>query len=173
MEKTIREWIRNTTIYVNQDFIFLETRSGYIMAAADPEGSWTYLKLDITDTQLGEELLKALALSRKFTREEYKTYPWCNMIAIGERYTQWIAETMQLYGYKNKRKMFSQMSLCHATVYEDGQLVIRPGHHEKLEAWGAVRRPDQNVELPYPSPPEEVGKALRLALSRCTSVVSK
>jgi hypothetical protein len=50
-----------------------------------------------------------------------------------------------------------------------GLLTIKPSYHEKLEAWSGdgIAKSDY-VVLPADSPPEEIGVAIRLALSRCT-----
>jgi hypothetical protein len=49
---------------------------------------------------------------------------------------------------------------------KNGVLTLIPMHHAKLEAWEGVVE-GATVLIPATSTPEEIGAALRLALSRC------
>lgn len=50
-----------------------------------------------------------------------------------------------------------------------GQITIRLGHHEKLEAWSGKGLSESDyVIISSGSSPSDVGAALRLASSRCT-----
>lgn len=54
-------------------------------------------------------------------------------------------------------------------IYERN-FIMRPWHQEKLGAFGPTKNKEaDNVIIPADSSPEDIGKAVRLALSRCTS----
>ncbi|WP_244657538.1 contact-dependent growth inhibition system immunity protein [Pseudomonas syringae] len=87
-----------------------------------------------------------------------------------QRYDQWVSGTLERYSYKNKRALFKDMKKC-SIESKGGQITIRPGHHEKLEAWawsGKGLSESDYVIIPSGSSPSDVGAALRLAFSRCT-----
>jgi len=81
-------------------------------------------------------------------------------------YPLWVNALMERYGYKNKRALFKNMKNV-SIESKNGILTLIPTHHAKLEAWEGVVE-EARVVIPATSSPEEIGAALRLALSRCT-----
>jgi hypothetical protein len=70
-----------------------------------------------------------------------------------------------LYGYKTKKTMFRNMDICSITA-KNNSITFETRHHEKLEGWCETER----YKADYVTiPPQEIGAALRLALSRCTT----
>ena len=163
---------------INKEFICIRTCSGYRSCRVDPKGVMHLLAPDASDQVLGEAVLDALSQSR-FVLGAPRTDVWIhpeatfdkelyNLEATMQRYKDWISQMMTRYGYKTKRALFKEMKNCNI-VSEEGQMTLRPTHHEKLEAWsGTGLGGSDRVVIPANSPSKEVGAALRLAFSRCT-----
>jgi hypothetical protein len=81
-------------------------------------------------------------------------------------YPVWVNALMERYGYKTKRALFKNMKNV-GIANKNGVLTFTPRHHYRLEGWEGVRG-DAKVVIPATSTPEEIGAALRLALSYCT-----
>ena len=91
---------------------------------------------------------------------------------LQNQYNEWINYCKKTYGYKTKKDLYKNMMYVDITVYNE-QLILMPWHQEKPGAYGPTKNKDKDsVIIPADSTPEEIGKAVRLALSRCTSEVS-
>lgn len=78
---------------------------------------------------------------------------------------------MNFYSYKTKRALFKNMMRCDIEIQED-IIIMEPNHHVKLEAWDGEGFTEKDyVKIPADSSHEKIGKALRLAFSRCTANV--
>ena len=153
------------TVYKNQDFIEVETFSGYSRRTSDPDGIQILLPLDVSDKELGQATLLALSKSRIIDVSEIGTF--FNIDNVMKRYDAWVADLMAKYNYKTKRALFKNMMRCYVEI-SDGILTISPSWHEKLEAWsGEGISDDDKVVLSVKSTTEEIGAGLRLAFSRC------
>ena len=174
MDKVIRA--RWAGVYFNEDFILIETNSGYRMNQVDYKGKQHLLASDASDEALGIAVLDALAHSRFVlgapragsvyspdVEFDMDMYDYKQGI---ERYAKWIADLMAHYGYKTKRVLFKNMHSCNIESC-NGIIKITPMHHEKLEMWAGINK-DENVIILSDSTPAETGAALRLAFSRCT-----
>ena len=153
------------TVYKNQDFIEVETFSGYSRRTSDPDGIQILLPLDVSDKELGQATLLALSKSRIIDVSEIGTF--FNIDNVMKRYDAWVADLMAKYNYKTKRALFKNMMRCYVEI-SDGILTISPSWHEKLEAWsGEGISDDDKVVLSVNSTTEEIGAGLKLAFSRC------
>lgn len=162
MEPKHQKW---ASAYFNGDFIAVSTRSGYRGTARDPQGCETHLSPDASNETLGRSVLDAVACSRFLKLDEIDDF--FNLERTTLAYTKWVASLLERYKYKTRRALFKSMALCHITV-TTGTLEIAPMRHEKLEAWSGKRNDGvDNILLPLERPPEEIGKALRIAFSRC------
>ncbi|MCA6218979.1 contact-dependent growth inhibition system immunity protein [Photorhabdus antumapuensis] len=159
----------NARVKFNGDFYSVQTYSGNGLLGADPLGSNDLLQPIVSDQELGVAVLDALSKSRIIPLDEYGDY--FNYDANSEQYKNWITEMMGFYVYRSKRQLFKKMLSCGICML-DGQIVIRPSRHEKLEGWSedGISESD-HVVISADSSPEEVGTALRLAFSRCRSYV--
>jgi hypothetical protein len=147
----------------NDEFVCIQTYSGYRLPVRDPQARQYLLSPGVDDGTLGEAVVESLAASRFLALEEANAL----MESRGERYSAWVAGLMLHYGYKSRRALFKRMKSCWMEC-ENQALVIRPTRHDRLESWDAegIKESDQlvvNVE----APPSDIGSALRLALSRC------
>jgi len=161
--------IRSVDCNLNQDFIYLITQSGDIERVPDYQcGKEYYLSPEVDDHILGEAVLDCLEACRWITYDDNPDFFYHEKNVL-PKYKQWIENTMKEYGYKTKNKMFRQMDSCSFRQSEN-LIEISPSKHEKLEAWG--REKDDGIEdviIPADSTPAEIGAALKLAFSRCTS----
>ena len=152
-------------VYKNQDFIEVKTFSGNGITTSDPDGIQKLLPLDVSDEELGQVTLLALAKSRIIDVSELG--PLINRDNVKKRYDASVADLMAKYNYKTKRALFKNMMRCYVEI-SDGRLTISPSWHEKLEAWsGEGISDDDKVVLSVNSTTEEIGAGLRLAFSRC------
>ncbi|WP_035061424.1 contact-dependent growth inhibition system immunity protein [Andreprevotia chitinilytica] len=159
-----KQW---AAVYRNDEFIHIETHSGYRGGLPDPDGKRFLLSPDVADEELGTAVLSALANSRFLPPREHEAF-FDMRGRVVPQYEVWVSELMARYGYKTKRALFKNMANCGIEVCE-GQLKISPTHHEKLEAWSREKNDGiEDVLISSTSSVVEVGAALRLALSRCT-----
>ncbi|RBH52537.1 MULTISPECIES: contact-dependent growth inhibition system immunity protein [Pseudomonas] len=151
----------------NDDFIFIETYSGYFNCLPDPEGKRFFLSHSSADSELGGSVLDSLAVSRMIDpKEDLGFFDLRGRVAI--QYNEWIADVMIRFGYKTKRALFKDMKSCSMDAV-DGLITIRPSHHEKLEAWSGKGITEKDyVVISSSSSLDDIGAALRLAFSRCT-----
>lgn len=170
-----RTW---ANVKLNKEFFCIQTYSGYRMSQADHKGAMYLLSSDAADQEVGEAVLGALSKSR-FVLPEPRKDVWIHPEAtfdrdfydfdsMTKRYKDWVARLMDIYGYKTKKALFKDMKSCNVEG-KLGILEMAPSHHEKLEAWsGDGFTESDNVVIAADSSPDQVGSALRLALSRCT-----
>lgn len=154
-------------IKFNDDFIFIETYSGYFNCLPDPEGVRIYLSHPSTDIELGKSILEALSASRTIDPKlSPDFFDFRGRVAV--QYESWVADLMSRFGYKTRRALFKNMKSCSVDAVGD-VITMRPSHHEKLEAWtGKGIAEKDHVVVSSCCSHEEIGAALRLGLSRCT-----
>lgn len=161
--------VRSVDCKRNQNFLLVVTQSGYTRRVNDYDyGKEYYLPITVDDETLGKAVLDCLQACRWITYEDNPEF-FYPLETIVPRYKKWLAETMVKYNYKTKTKMFRNMDSCR-TEMKEGIIKITPMHHEKLERWG--REKDDGIEdviIDANSTPAEIGAALKLAFSRCTS----
>ena len=161
-------------VLCNKDFICVDTYSGYRGGTnRDPKGKQNLLPADASDITLGEAVLDALAHSRWVlpARREGSSYPEgvefdMAICDFKVNYPAWVNSLMERYGYKTKQALFK--GARHVSIErKNDALTFYPSHHAKLEMWEGISE-EARVIIPAVSAPEEIGRALRLALSRCT-----
>lgn len=162
---------------INDDFICVETYSGYRLTKLDPKGVQHLAKIEIVDHELGLLVIDAISRSRFVLSQPRKdifippdvTYDAeiYDYQLSSDRYHIWISKLMSAYSYKSKQMLFKNMKSCDIES-KNGQIIFSPTCHEKLDAWsGKGIKPTDLVTLPSDSSPAEIGAALRLAFSRC------
>lgn len=164
MSEVIRSAWSNAKI--NEDFICIDTYSGYRSSHRDSKGKQYLIMTDVSDEILGAALLETLACSRfVLPQDDIALYDHKQGL---ERYGEWVKALMDRYHYKTKRALFKNMKNC--SIKKQGELItISPSHHEKLEAWGREKNDGiEDVVISADSSSAEIGAALRLAFSRCT-----
>jgi hypothetical protein len=149
----------------NGDFFCIETYSGIRGIARDPKGKQFLLPPIADAATLGTAVIDALAASRILTLDEVPDF---FDYELGQkRYAEWVKGLMERYGYKTRRNLFKNMQSCHIDCVE-GQIIIRPTNHEKLEGWSGdgISKEDYVAVLLH-DPPDAIGLALRKAFDRC------
>lgn len=151
--------------FQNQDFIWIYTDSGRGLCAYDPQGKDIVLQPDADDNTLGIAVREALAASRFLSVKEARTF--LDYRLDGGEYDDRIKALMHMYGYKRKSAMFRRMKCCGICLSASG-IKMSPLIHGRSDNWGR-KTTDQieDVFIPGHSSPEEIGAALRVALSRC------
>jgi hypothetical protein len=151
--------------FYNGDFFCVHTMSGYRSLGRDPQGKEHFLSPASTDFSLGEAVTDALAHSRFLTLEQVAEF---FDYELGKKqHAEWVENLMKRFAYKNRRGLFKDMQQC-TIESKGGRLLIFPMRHEKLECWGREKDDGiENVSISSASPPEDIGKALRLAFGRC------
>ncbi|MEP6930603.1 MAG: contact-dependent growth inhibition system immunity protein [Flavobacterium sp.] len=160
---------KRSWVYVksNDDFIFIETYSGYWNCLPDPSGESFMLSHSSSNEEVGEAVLRGVSASRIINPKHDPEF-FDVMGRVVPQYNSWISEVMSQFGYKTKRAMFKDMKNCAIELVKN-TVMIQPSHHEKLEAWSGKGITESDyVVIPSNSSPVEVGAALRLAISRCT-----
>jgi CDI immunity protein len=159
---------RWASVYENDEFVQIETQSGYRGGLPDPLGRRVQLSPPATDDALGSAVLEALASSRFLHPNEHNAF-FDIRGRVVPQYEEWVKSVMATYGYKTRRALFRNMKSC-GVEEQNGVVTMRPMNHEKLEAWsGEGVAEDDVVQVQADSDAAEVGKALRIALSRCTA----
>lgn len=159
-----KQWV---SVDMNNDFINVKTLSGYTSCAIDTEGSNDFLSPYINNIELGDIIITALSKSRMIDPKDFGAF--FDREKLDKEYKEWIAYCQKTYKYKTKKEMFKNMKHCSLYCVED-QLTIISWHQEKPGAFGPTKNKDaDNVVIPADNSPEDIGKAVRLALSRCTS----
>jgi CDI immunity protein len=162
----------------NNEFVCIETRSGYRSNRADPKGAQHLLSPEVSEEALGNALLDSLERSR-FVVSAPRDGVWIHPDAEFDsdlydaekskaRYEQWKKSLMDRYGYKTPNALFKGMKSC-SVERRDGLIKLTPMHHESLDGWGRTKGDGiEDVVIPSDSSPARIGAALRLAFSRCT-----
>ena len=81
-------------------------------------------------------------------------------------------EMKKRYGYKNKKSIYKDMSFL--SLEQDASfIIIAPLHQDSLGGYSGISLPDNSaLEFKYDKSisDEELGKAIRQALTYCTSI---
>ena len=162
---TKKTHVKRSSAKVTNKFINIETYSGYSLKFSDPEAPEFLFDISVSDEELGKAVVESLKNSRFLELEKsYELEDICQ-----ENYPKWVSRLMEKYGYKTKRAFFKEMNSCDI-VLRDRTIVIEPCHHEQLEGWGSGKITEKDyVHIPFDAPYADIGAALRLGFSRCTS----
>lgn len=152
-------------VYATRKLIAVNTMSGWGSLHGDDKGIRCLLAPDATDTELGEAVLLALSKSR-IIHPDLDPDLFSNSKGA-ERYYAWVEDLMQTYGYRTKSALFREM--LHPDIeVRNGQMTVSPTKRQRGDGFGpTLHRERDYVHLPADSSPDEVGAAVRLALSRC------
>ena len=156
-----------TRVIFNGDFYYTESRLGLGGAYVDMENGRQYhLPQNANNQRLGEAVLDALRNNRWLPYLE--DYNNLSMLPIAQSYqAEWVGNLLVRYGYKNKTVLYQNMIECGIELKNE-QITFSPTKHDALESWNAdLRDGFVGVVIPANFPPEEIGKAVRIALSRC------
>jgi len=158
---------RATVVKSNNDFIFIQTYSGFFNFLPDPDGKKFFLDQAVSDNDLGCAITESVLACRQVDPNSDPDFFHVRGRVIPQ-YEDWVSEVMAKYGYKNRKLMFKNMNSCYVDMVEEGFLIMKPSYHEKIEAWSGKGITEADyVKVPFPAPPENIGAALRVCISRC------
>ncbi len=160
-------WRKRVNCKNNGDFIFIQAYSGHGLYMADPKADEYLLTIDSTNEEIGQTVLNSLFQSRELSILDARALN----LDCQKNYEAWVEKLKKIYGYKTKKALFKNMMSCGIEL-SNGMITISPTHHEKLEGWGdgdGRITAEDDVVISEKSTPAEIGAALRLAFSRCTT----
>lgn len=162
---------RQVHVYMNRDFVFIESRISYRSSRTNPDAVPYYFGVDASDSELGEAVLSAISDSRFVTPEDFETEDdfraFFSFKTAALRVEEWVQEVMRKFNYGSRRRMFKPMKFC-AIKYEDDEIRMSPMNQVKPEAWsGKLPGKEQREILPGSSNAVDVGAALRRCLANC------
>jgi hypothetical protein len=138
----------------------------YCNNCADPENEPIHENISIDNQLLGNTVLKAINLSRDLSSNK-KYRDFFTREAMKERHDRYISNFCAKSGYKTKNVAFKNMMHLSISLKENKKLRILPTIHEALTGWGYFETREEDIYVPYESPPEIIGAAVRYAFSRC------
>lgn len=168
MSEPIEEPIYDrAAVKFNGEFYCLDTYSGYFGSWRDPAGKQYLLAPDCSDQELGARLLDCLSRSRVAKVEDAPDL-YLDREEMVRHYREWVSALLAAYGYSTRRALFKNMLSCTVHRWRQGNIVIYPSNHDRLEGWSSEGlTAADNVVVPSASAAAEIGAALRLAFSRC------
>jgi hypothetical protein len=154
---------RCAAVHANDRYISIQTFSGYGRTMGDPKGLQIYINANSSNFLIGSSLYDALNKSREvIPSEEPDLFDYKQ---IEKRSEEWIRELIERYRYKSKREALIKTKYCDVTS-ERGEILIAPFRHTRLEGW-LGQEDDKTVVVPEMATAEQLGAAVRLALTRC------
>ncbi len=162
---------KTSTIKANQFVLAINTLSGKRSFILDDKGKEYLLEANIDNVQLGKALVNCLSVSRRVLPvDDMDLFDYKQG---GERYKNWIGRLLEFVEFKSKAKLFRPMFSL-TIIEQNGTIFIQPSRQEKPEAWdGEGIEESDEVQISSTSGYEEIGKAVRLALTKCKSVFAK
>lgn len=154
-------------IYANNEFICVQTCSGFRRTAFDPKGALIFLSPNPELQELGHAVQEALAASRVLTPDEIGSF--FDVSAIEQAYESWVSTMLEKFKYATRRDLFQNMRHCHVES-SSGIISIRPTFHEKAEGWsGTGIEKSDYVLTQQTASAQELGQGALRALSKCVA----
>jgi hypothetical protein len=143
----------------------MATLSGNVRSAIDEKGLNRFLTPDVSNRELGQALLDILGASRIIPESEFEDFFYWKNIEV--RAKKWLDTQCAYFGVKGISSVNKSMMFCNVEV-EKGTIYIESCIHISTSAWKYFTdREAHTTALPYASPPEVVGAAIRTAIKLC------
>ena len=157
-------------IEVNCDFILVTSLITGMLSMVNPDQDFVFNKVDITDSYFGKLVKEKLDESREVSLQEFQAiFNSEKMKGLQKNLEE---EMKKRYGYKNKKSIYKDMSSL-SLEQDDLCITISPLHQDSLDGSTGISLPDNSpLEFKYDKniSDEELGKAVRQALTYCTSI---
>lgn len=157
-------------IEVNCDFILVTSLITGMLSMVNPDQDFIFNEVDISDLDLGRLIKKKLNESKEISFEEFQAiFNSEKMEGLQKNLEE---EMKKHYGYKNKKSIYKDMSSL-SLEQDDLCITISPLHQDSLDGSTGISLPDNSpLEFKYDKniSDEELGKAIRQALTYCTSI---
>ena len=157
-------------IEVNCDFILVTSLITGMLSMVNPDQDFIFNEVDISDLDLGKLIKEKLNKSKEISFEEFQAiFNSEKMEGLQKNLEE---EMKKHYGYKNKKSIYKDMSSL-SLEQDDLCITISPLHQDSLDGSTGISLPDNSpLEFKYDKniSDEELGKAIRQALTYCTSI---
>ena len=161
---------KTVSVIVNNEFLLVTSIIRGMIGMTDPDQDFVFNKVDITDSYFGKLVKEKLDESREVSLQEFQAiFNSEKMKGLQKNLEE---EMKKRYGYKNKKSIYKDMSFL--SLEQDASfIIIAPLHQDSLGGYSGISLPDNSaLEFKYDKniSDEELGKAVREALTYCTSI---
>ena len=161
---------KTVSVIVNNEFLLVTSIIRGMIGMTDPDQDFVFNKVDITDSYFGKLVKEKLDESREVSLQEFQAiFNSEKMKGLQKNLEE---EMKKRYGYKNKKSIYKDMSFL-SLEQDDLYITISPLHQDSLDGSTGISLPDNSpLEFKYDKniSNEELGKAIRQALTYCTSI---
>ena len=161
---------KTVSVIVNNEFLLVTSIIRGMIGMTDPDQDFVFNKVDITDSYFGKLVKEKLDESREVSLQEFQAiFNSEKMKGLQKRLEE---EMKKRYGYKNKKSIYKDMSSL-SLEQDDLYITISPLHQDSLDGSTGISLPDNSpLEFKYDKniSDEELGKAIRQAMTYCTSI---
>ena len=161
---------KTVSVRVNNEFLLVTSIIRGMIGMTDPDQDFIFNKVDITDSYFGKLVKEKLDESREVSLQEFQAiFNSEKMKGLQKRLEE---EMKKRYGYKNKKSIYKDMSFL-SLEQDNLYITISPLHQDSLDGSTGISLPDNSpLEFKYDKniSDEELGKAIRQALTYCTSI---
>lgn len=158
------------SVRVNNEFLLVTSIIRGMIGMTDPDQDFVFNKVDITDSYFGKLVKEKLDESREVSLQEFQAiFNSEKMKGLQKNLEE---EMKKRYGYKNKKSIYKDMSFL-SLEQDDLYITISPLHQDSLDGSTGISLPDNSpLEFKYDKniSDEELGKAIRQAMTYCTSI---
>ena len=158
------------SVRVNNEFLLVTSIIRGMIGMTDPDQDFVFNKVDITDSYFGKLVKEKLDESREVSLQEFQAiFNSEKMKGLQKNLEE---EMKKRYGYKNKKSIYKDMSFL-SLEQDNLYITISPLHQDSLDGSTGISLPDNSpLEFKYDKniSDEELGKAIRQALTYCTSI---
>ena len=161
---------KTVSVIVNNEFLLVTSIIRGMIGMTDPDQDFVFNKVDITDSYFGKLVKEKLDESREVSLQEFQAI--FNSEKMKGLQNNLEEEMKKRYGYKNKKSIYKDMSFL-SLEQDDLYITISPLHQDSLDGSTGISLPDNSpLEFKYDKniSDEELGKAIRQALTYCTSI---
>ena len=161
---------KTVSVIVNNEFLLVTSIIRGMIGMTDPDQDFIFNQVDITDSYFGKLVREKLDESREVSLQEFQAiFNSEKMKGLQKRLEE---EMKKRYGYKNKKSIYKDMSFL-SLEQDNLYITISPLHQDSLDGSTGISRPDNSpLEFKYDKniSDEELGKAIRQAMTYCTSI---
>ena len=161
---------KTVSVIVNNEFLLVTSIIRGMIGMTNPDQDFIFNEVDISDLDLGRLIKEKLNESKEISFEEFQAiFNSEKMKGLQKNLEE---EMKKRYGYKNKKSIYKDMSFL-SLEQDDLYITISPLHQDSLDGSTGISLPDNSpLEFKYDKniSDEELGKAVRQALTYCTSI---
>jgi hypothetical protein len=155
---------KQATVWGNERAIVIVTDSGFGAAyITDHEAFFALLTPKSSNSEIGDAVKKALAASKVLD----SSGTWINDPARAKKHEEFLERFVSHYGFASQRSFFRRAFTCELEL-EGDSVVIQPLQQISGDKWDGFKdQAKRNVRASIDASDAELGKAVRLAITRC------